>query len=72
MATSMHDATRLLLGMNRSMNLPQLLRIAQDFAKENDMMDQKQEFMDDAIDDAMADDDELGEDEQVDELLGAC
>jgi charged multivesicular body protein 2A len=70
MATSMHDATRLLLGMNRSMNLPQLLRIAQDFAKENDMMDQKQEFMDDAIDDAMADDDELGEDEQVDELLG--
>lgn len=71
MATSMRDATRLLSGMNRSMNLPQLSRIAQEFAKENDLMDQKQEFMDDAIDDAMAmDEDELGEDEQIDEILG--
>lgn len=71
MATSMRDATRVLSGMNRSMNLPQLSRIAQEFAKENDMMDQKQEFMDDAIDDAMAmDEDELGEDEQIDEILG--
>lgn len=70
MATSMRDATRLLLGMNRLMNLPQLSRIAQEFARENDMMDQKQEFMDEAIDDAMAmDEDELGEDEQVDEIL---
>lgn len=69
MASSMRDATRLLSGMNRSMNLPQLLRITQEFAKENDMMDQKQEFMDDAIDDAMADDEELEED-QVDEILG--
>lgn len=70
MAMSMADATRLLNGMNRSMNLPQLSRIAQEFAKENDMMDQKQEFMDDAIDDAMAmDEDDLGEDEQVDEIL---
>ncbi|KAK6458761.1 class E vacuolar-protein sorting and endocytosis factor [Scheffersomyces xylosifermentans] len=71
MATSMRDATRLLSGMNKSMNLPQLSRIAQEFAKENDLMDQKQEFMDDAIDDAMAmDEDELGEDEQIDEILG--
>ncbi|EGV63456.1 ESCRT-III subunit protein did4 [Yamadazyma tenuis] len=70
MATSMRDATRVLSGMNRSMNLPQLSRIAQEFQRENDMMDQKQEFMDDAIDDAMAfDDDELGEEEQVDEIL---
>ncbi|EGW31941.1 uncharacterized protein SPAPADRAFT_138616 [Spathaspora passalidarum NRRL Y-27907] len=71
MAMSMRDATRLLGGMNRSMNLPSLSRIAQEFAKENDMMDQKQEFMDDAIDDAMAlDEDELGEEEQIDEILG--
>lgn len=71
MATSMRDATRLLSGMNKSMNLPQLSRIAQEFSRENDMMDQKQEFMDDAIDDAMMDDeDELGEDEQIDEILG--
>lgn len=69
MATLMLDATRVLLGMNRSMNLPQLLRIMQEFARENDMMDHKQEFMDDAIDDAMADD-ELEEEEGVDEILG--
>lgn len=66
MATLMRDATRVLLGMNRLANLPQLARIAQEFAKENDLMDQKQEFMDDAIDDAM---DEDGEEEQVDEIL---
>ena len=53
MASLMKDATRLLLGMNRLMDLPQLSRIAQEVAK-NDLMDQKQEFMDDAIDDAMA------------------
>ncbi|EMG46297.1 hypothetical protein G210_3459 [Candida maltosa Xu316] len=70
MAMSMRDATRVLGGMNRSMNLPQLSRIAQEFAKESDMMDQKQEFMDDAIDDAMMDEDELGEEEQIDEILG--
>ncbi|KAI3404885.2 DID4 [Candida oxycetoniae] len=73
MAISMRDATRVLSGMNRSMNLPQLSRIAQEFAKENDMMDQKQEFMDDAIDDAMALDEgegELGEEDNIDEILG--
>lgn len=71
MAMSMRDATRVLGGMNRSMNMPQLSRIAQEFAKESDLMDQKQEFMDEAIDDAMADDeDELGEEEQIDEILG--
>lgn len=70
MAVSMKDAARLLSGMNKSMNLPQLSRISQEFAKENDLMDQKQEFMDETIDDAMAmDDDELGEEEQVDEIL---
>lgn len=70
MASLMKDATRLLLGMNRLMNLPQLSRIAQEFAKENDLMDQKQEYMDDAIDDAMAlDEDGLDEDEQADEVL---
>lgn len=69
MATLMHDATRVLLGMNRTMNLPQLLRIMQEFSRENDMMDQKQEFMDDAIDDAM-EDDEMDEEDGVDEILG--
>lgn len=70
MAASMRDATRVLLGMNRLMNLPQLSRIAQEFARQNDLMDQKQEFMDEAINEAMEEnEDGMGEEEQVDELL---
>jgi charged multivesicular body protein 2A len=68
MSTSMKDATRLLGAMNRSMNLPQLQKIAMDFEKENDIMDQRQEMMDDAIDDAMGGD-ELDEDEEADEIV---
>lgn len=45
--------------MNRSMNLPQLQKIAMEFEKENDIMDQRQEMMDDAIDDAMDDEEGL-------------
>ena len=49
--------------MNRQMNLPALQRIAMEFEKENDMMDQRQEMMDDAVDDAMgAEDEEESED----------
>jgi hypothetical protein len=44
--------------MNRQMNLPALQRIAMEFEKENDIMDQRQEMMDDAIDDATGMEDE--------------
>ncbi|KAH3675127.1 hypothetical protein WICMUC_002783 [Wickerhamomyces mucosus] len=67
MTTSMRDATKLLGSMNRSMNLPQLQRIAMEFEKENDLMDQRQEMMDDAVDDAMGEDED--EDEEVDEIV---
>lgn len=49
--------------MNRQMNLPALQRIAMEFEKENDIMDQRQEMMDDAIDDVTGlEDEEEGED----------
>lgn len=67
MTQSMKDATRLLGSMNRSMNLPQLQKIAMDFEKENDIMDQRQEMMDDAIDDAIGD--ELEDDEEADDIV---
>lgn len=67
MTQSMKDATRLLGSMNRSMNLPQLQKIAMDFEKENDIMDQRQEMMDDAIDDAIGD--EYEDDEEADEIV---
>lgn len=69
MAQSMRSATSLLNQMNRSMNLPQLSKIAMDFQRENDIMDQRQEMVDDTMDDLM--DDELDEDdeEEADDIL---
>lgn len=67
MTLSMKEATHLLAGMNRLMNLPQLSRIAMEFEKQNDIMDQRQEVMDDAIDDAMGEDE--NDEEEVDEIV---
>lgn len=69
---SMKGATSLLGSMNRQMNLPALQQIAMEFEKENDIMDQRQEMMDDAIDDVTGlEDEEEGEDvvrEVLDEI----
>ncbi len=51
--------------MNRTMNLPSLQRIAMEFERENDIMEQRQEMMDDAIDDAM----DVGIEEEGDEVV---
>ncbi|SCV00206.1 LAMI_0G03554g1_1 [Lachancea mirantina] len=67
MTNSMREATGLLASMNRSMNLPQLQRISAEFEKQSDLMDQRQEFMDEAIDDVMGD--ELEEDDEADEIV---
>lgn len=70
MMQSMKGATSLLGSMNRQMNLPALQRIAMEFEKENDIMDQRQDMMDDAIDDVtgLEDDEEEGE-EVVNKVL---
>lgn len=70
---SMKGATMLLGSMNRQMNLPALQRIAMEFERENDVMDQRQDMMDDAIDEAtgIEGDEEEGEDivkEVLDEI----
>lgn len=58
-------ATMALGSMNRTMNLPQLQRIAMEFERENDIMEQRQEMMDDAVDDAM----DVGVEEEGDEVV---
>ena len=73
MMQSMKGATMLLGSMNRQMNLPALQRIAMDFERENEVMDERQEMMDDAIDEAtgMEGEEEEGEDivkEVLDEI----
>ena len=50
--------------MNRNMKLPAIQRIAMEFERENDIMDQRQEMMEDAIDDAFED-----EEEETDEIV---
>lgn len=62
---AMKGATMALGSMNRSMNLPQLQRIAMEFERENDIMEQRQEMMDDAVDDAM----DVGIEEEGDEVV---
>ncbi|KAI9676626.1 MAG: ESCRT-III subunit protein did4 [Trizodia sp. TS-e1964] len=69
MMQSMKGATSLLGSMNRQMNLPALQRIAAEFERENDIMDQRQEMMDDAIDDVTGLEDEEEGDEVVKEIL---
>jgi len=70
MMESMKGATKLLGSMNRQMNLPALQRIAMEFEKENDIMDQRQEMMDDAVDDVTGlEDDELEGEEVVNQVL---
>lgn len=66
---SMKGATQLLGSMNRQMNLPALQRIAMEFEKENDIMDQRQEMMDDAIDDVTGLEDEEESEEVVNQVL---
>ena len=66
---SMKGATSLLGSMNRQMNLPALQRIAMEFERENDIMDQRQEMMDEAVDDAMGAEDEEESEEIVDQVI---
>ncbi|KAI1293074.1 Snf7-domain-containing protein [Xylaria venustula] len=65
MMQAMKGATMALGSMNRTMNLPALQRIAMEFERENDIMEQRQEMMDDAIDDAM----DVGVEEEGDEVV---
>ena len=62
---AMKGATMALGSMNRQMNLPGLTKIAREFEKENDIMEQRQEMMDDAIDDAM----DVGAEEEGEEVV---
>ncbi|RZF41902.1 hypothetical protein LSTR_LSTR005670 [Laodelphax striatellus] len=65
MAQAMKGVTKAMQNMNRQMNLPQIQRILQEFEKQSEMMDMKEEVMNDAIDDAMEDEGDEEESEAV-------
>ncbi|XP_066247352.1 charged multivesicular body protein 2a [Euwallacea similis] len=70
MAQAMKGVTRAMASMNRQLNLPQIQRILQEFEKQSEIMDMKEEVMNDAIDDAMeGDDDEEESDAIVSQVL---
>ncbi|XP_047003461.1 charged multivesicular body protein 2a [Schistocerca americana] len=65
MAQAMKGVTRAMQNMNRQLNLPQIQRILQEFEKQSEIMDMKEEMMNDAIDDAMEEDEDEEESEAV-------
>ncbi|XP_041265557.1 charged multivesicular body protein 2a [Onychostruthus taczanowskii] len=65
MASAMRGVTRAMATMNRQLKLPQIQRILQEFQKQSEMMDMKEELMNDAIDDALGDEDDEDESDAV-------
>lgn len=65
MAQAMKGVTRAMQNMNKQMNLPQIQKIMQEFEKQSEIMDMKEEMMNEAIDDAMGDDEDEEESDAV-------
>merc|ERR1719462_706593 len=58
MAQAMKGVTKAMMNMNKQLKLPQIQKIMQDFEKETEIMEMKEEMMNDVIDDAMGDDED--------------
>lgn len=70
MTGSMANATRILNGLNAGqLNLSQLSKISNDFQRSMDMMDQKQEMVDDVMDDMMDDEIDEEDEEEIDQVV---
>lgn len=65
MTEAMKGVTKALRSMNRGVNLPQITKIMMDFERENEMMDMKEELMNDAVDEVMMGIDDEEEEEEI-------
>lgn len=65
MSQAMVGVTKAMRSMNRTMNLPQMKRIMMDFERQSEMMDMKEEMMNDTMDDALGEEDDEEESEQI-------
>jgi charged multivesicular body protein 2A len=65
MGEALQGATKAMVSMGKSMNLPELNRIMQEFSRENQRMELTSEVMDDAINMAVGAEDEEDEVDQV-------
>ncbi|XP_067634877.1 charged multivesicular body protein 2a [Eurosta solidaginis] len=66
MAQAMRGVTKAMQNMNRQLNLPQIQKILHEFEKQSEIMDMKEEMINDAIDDAMEDE---GDEEETDAVV---
>lgn len=65
MAQAMRGVTQGLVRMNKQMNLPQIQRIIQEFQKQTDMVDMKEEMINDVMDDVFEEDTDEQESDQI-------
>lgn len=65
MAQAMRGVTQGLVRMNRQMNLPQIQRIIHEFQKQTDMVDMKEEMINEVMDDVFEEDTDEQESEQI-------
>eukprot|EP00761_Pharyngomonas_kirbyi_P011364 gb/GECH01011389.1/.p1 GENE.gb/GECH01011389.1/~~gb/GECH01011389.1/.p1 ORF type:complete len:212 (+),score=68.82 gb/GECH01011389.1/:1-636(+) len=63
MNEAMKGVTKTMMVMNKRMNIPQMQRIMMEFQKQSEMMDMKEEVMNDSIDDAFEEDEDEEEEE---------
>merc|ERR1712218_546236 len=65
MAQAMKGVTKAMMNMNKQMKLPEIQRIMQEFEKQSEIMDMKEEMMSDVIDDALGDEDDEEESDAI-------
>merc|ERR1711953_470829 len=65
MSEAMRGVTKAMGRMNKQMNLPQIQKIMQEFEKQSEVMDMKEEMMNDVMDDAMGGSDDEEESENL-------
>lgn len=65
MAQAMRGVTQGLVRMNRQMNLPQIQRIIQEFQKQTDMVDMKEEIINDVMDEVFEEEGDEAESDQI-------
>lgn len=66
MAEAMKGVTKAMQSMNRQLNLPQIQKILHEFEKQSEIMDMKEEMINEHIDDAMEDE---GDEEESDAVV---
>lgn len=66
MAQAMKGVSKAMSNMNRQMNMPQIQQILHEFEKQSEIMDMKEEMINDVIDDAMEDE---GDEEESDAVV---